>query len=64
MHPEIWGTIKSVYLAGAVIAVIITLPISKDPSWIIRIFCSLLIGLTWPMSLPIVLLMWIIVRNG
>ncbi|EEP98348.1 GhoT/OrtT family toxin [Yersinia ruckeri] len=39
-----------------VISILITFFASVDPSWKIRIFAALLIGLTWPMSLPVVLL--------
>ncbi|AKA37415.1 GhoT/OrtT family toxin [Yersinia ruckeri] len=51
-----WIALKTIYWVGMVISILITFFASVDPSWKIRIFTALLIGLTWPMSLPVVLL--------
>ncbi|AUQ42931.1 GhoT/OrtT family toxin [Yersinia ruckeri] len=51
-----WIALKTIYWVGMVISILITFFASVDPSWKIRIFAALLIGLTWPMSLPVVLL--------
>ncbi|CNE97387.1 GhoT/OrtT family toxin [Yersinia nurmii] len=51
-----WIALKMIYWVGMTLSTIITLMASVDPSWKIRVFTALLIGLTWPMSLPVVLL--------
>ncbi|ANI31866.1 membrane protein [Yersinia entomophaga] len=51
-----WIALKMIYWVGMALSTVITLVTSVDPSWKIRIFTALLIGLTWPMSLPVVLL--------
>ncbi|OAT53676.1 GhoT/OrtT family toxin [Providencia heimbachae] len=35
---------------------LITLLLTKDPSFCMRLLSALLIGFTWPMSLPVVLM--------
>ncbi|WP_409307151.1 GhoT/OrtT family toxin [Pectobacterium sp. B1J-3] len=55
-HHSVWELIKLIYFIGFVISMLVTLLLSKDKSWFIRILASLLIGLTWPLSFPVVLL--------
>ncbi|ELZ5938867.1 GhoT/OrtT family toxin [Providencia stuartii] len=45
-----------VYGIGGVCSALITLRLTKDPNIVMRLLSALLIGVTWPMSLPIVLL--------
>ncbi|STQ71112.1 GhoT/OrtT family toxin [Hafnia alvei] len=58
MYPAAWAFIKTVYLIGSVISALLTFKACADPSLKIRLFTAILIGLTWPMSFPIVLLFW------
>ncbi|WP_411704633.1 GhoT/OrtT family toxin [Edaphovirga cremea] len=51
-----WDVIKTVYFFGFAFSVLFTLLVSRDNSFLIRLFTSTLIGLTWPLSLPVVLL--------
>ncbi|MEI9532918.1 GhoT/OrtT family toxin [Moellerella wisconsensis] len=44
-----------IYGIGGVISALITLLLTKD-SFLIRLLSALLIGFSWPMSLPVVLL--------
>nr|WP_314266850.1 GhoT/OrtT family toxin [uncultured Moellerella sp.] len=44
-----------IYGIGGVCSALITLLVTKDPSFPIRLLSAVLIGLTWPMSLPVVL---------
>ncbi|KML69954.1 membrane protein [Pectobacterium carotovorum subsp. carotovorum ICMP 5702] len=43
-------------MIGFVVSLIVTFLLSKDKSLFIRFFASLIVGLTWPMSFPVVLL--------
>ena len=45
-----------IYGIGGVTSILITLLVTKDPSFCMRLFSALLIGITWPMSLPVVLM--------
>ncbi|EKT62056.1 GhoT/OrtT family toxin [Providencia burhodogranariea] len=45
-----------VYGIGGVCSALITLLVTKDPDILMRLLSALLIGLTWPMSFPVVLL--------
>ncbi|MCV9877743.1 GhoT/OrtT family toxin [Brenneria izbisi] len=55
-HSSVWEIIKLVYFIGFAISLLVTLRLSKDKSWSIRLLAALLIGLTWPLSFPVVLL--------
>lgn len=55
-----WEYLKLIYLGGSVVSAIITFLVSRDPSMKIRLLCTLLIALTWPLSLPLVLMMLLI----
>ncbi len=50
-----WEVIKTIYWGGLGIAVLLTLLVSRDTIKI-RLLTSGIIGFTWPMSLPVVLL--------
>ncbi|WP_229746459.1 GhoT/OrtT family toxin [Hafnia psychrotolerans] len=50
-----WEVIKTIYWGGFVLAVIFTLLMSRG-TFKIRLLTSGIIGLTWPMSFPVVLL--------
>ncbi|MBP6120858.1 MULTISPECIES: GhoT/OrtT family toxin [Providencia] len=45
-----------IYGIGGVCSMLITLLLTKDPSFCMRLLSALLIGFTWPMSLPVVLM--------
>ncbi|EKT58459.1 GhoT/OrtT family toxin [Providencia sneebia] len=49
-------SILLIYGIGAVCSALITLLVTKDPNIFMRLLSALLIGLTWPMTLPVVLL--------
>jgi hypothetical protein len=51
-----WDVIKTTYFSGLAFSVLFTLWVSRDSSFLIRLLASALIGLTWPLSLPVVLL--------
>ncbi|TCV98287.1 GhoT/OrtT family toxin [Biostraticola tofi] len=51
-----WEVIERIYLIGLVVATIVTYLLSHDPSIKVKLFTAKIIGLTWPMSLPVVLL--------
>ncbi|MGK2889133.1 MAG: GhoT/OrtT family toxin [Candidatus Malihini olakiniferum] len=55
-HYVIWEFIKHAYLFGAIIATVITFLLSRDKSLLMRFMASILTGLTWPLSFPLVLL--------
>ncbi|MBG6244554.1 MULTISPECIES: GhoT/OrtT family toxin [unclassified Symbiopectobacterium] len=55
-HHAVWEFIKHAYLLGAIIAMVITFLLSRDKSLLMRFLASILIGLTWPLSFPLVLL--------
>lgn len=50
-----WEAIKTIYWGGLALAAIFTLLVSRDTIKI-RLLTSGIIGLTWPMSLPVVML--------
>ncbi|WP_072034318.1 GhoT/OrtT family toxin [Pectobacterium fontis] len=55
-HHALWELIKLTYMIGFVVSLIVTFLLSKDKSLLIRFFASLIVGLTWPLSFPVVLL--------
>ncbi|RLM17722.1 hypothetical protein BIY29_18975 [Brenneria alni] len=55
-HQTLWELIKLIYFIGFAISILVTFLLSKDKSLTIRFLTSLLIGLTWPLSFPVVLL--------
>ncbi|GKW14594.1 GhoT/OrtT family toxin [Pectobacterium actinidiae] len=55
-HHSLWELIKLTYMIGFVVSLIVTFLLSKDKSLLIRFFASLIVGLTWPLSFPVVLL--------
>jgi len=50
-----WEVIKTIYWGGLALAAVFTLLVSRD-TFKIRLLTSALIGFTWPMSLPVVVL--------
>ncbi|CNH97715.1 MULTISPECIES: GhoT/OrtT family toxin [Yersinia] len=46
-----------IYAIGAIAATCIIFPLTRDQSLAIRLISSLLIGITWPLSLPVALLL-------
>ncbi|MEC5341111.1 GhoT/OrtT family toxin [Brenneria populi] len=55
-HQTLWESIKLIYCIGFVISLLVTFLLSRDNSLTIRVLTSLLIGVTWPLSFPVVLL--------
>ncbi|QWC50706.1 GhoT/OrtT family toxin [Pectobacterium atrosepticum] len=55
-HHSFWELIKLTYMIGFVVSLIVTFLLSKDKSLFIRFFASLIVGITWPLSFPVVLL--------
>lgn len=51
-----WEALKTIFLIGFALSALFTLLISRDSSFRIRLFTSGIIGLTWPLSFPVVLL--------
>ncbi len=51
-----WEALKTIFLIGFALSALFTLLISRDSSFKIRLFTSGIIGLTWPLSFPVVLL--------
>ncbi|WP_353242533.1 GhoT/OrtT family toxin [Providencia sp.] len=45
-----------IYGVGGLCAMLFTLFVTKDPSCIMRLLSALLIGFTWPITLPVVLM--------
>ncbi|MFB9995797.1 MULTISPECIES: GhoT/OrtT family toxin [Providencia] len=45
-----------IYGIGGVCSMLFTLLVTKDPNFYMRLLSAILIGLTWPMSLPVVLM--------
>ncbi|HEM6845311.1 GhoT/OrtT family toxin [Providencia rettgeri] len=43
-----------IYGIGGVCVMLFTLLVTKDPNCFMRLLSAILIGLTWPMTLPIV----------
>ncbi|TQI80764.1 uncharacterized protein DUF2566 [Serratia fonticola] len=52
---SLWVATQYCYLIGLLVSMIITYLVSRDTIKI-RIISALTIGLTWPLSLPVVLL--------
>ncbi|MDW5498518.1 GhoT/OrtT family toxin [Serratia proteamaculans] len=52
---SLWVTTKYFYLIGLLFSMIFTYLVSRD-TFRIRCICAVTIGLTWPLSLPVVLL--------
>ncbi|HHL2562179.1 TPA: GhoT/OrtT family toxin [Yersinia enterocolitica] len=46
-----------IYLFGAIVAIFIIFPLTRDQSLVVRGLSSLLIAITWPLSLPVALLL-------
>ncbi|QHB32416.1 GhoT/OrtT family toxin [Yersinia canariae] len=46
-----------IYLIGIIASTCIIFPLTRDQSWVVRALSSLLIGITWPLSLPVALLL-------
>ncbi|QQG26972.1 GhoT/OrtT family toxin [Pectobacterium carotovorum] len=55
-HHSLWELIILTYTIGFAVSLIVTFLLSKDKSLLIRFLASLMIGLTWPLSFPVVLL--------
>ncbi|MBJ7221145.1 GhoT/OrtT family toxin [Brenneria sp. L3-3C-1] len=55
-NQPVWELIKLIYFIGFAISTLVTFLLSKDKSLAIRLLASLLIGFTWPLSFPVVLL--------
>ncbi|MBC3218208.1 GhoT/OrtT family toxin [Serratia fonticola] len=52
---SLWEITQYVYFIGLLVSMIITFLVSRD-TLPIRMLSALIIGLTWPLSLPVVLL--------
>lgn len=52
---SLWVVTLYVYFIGLLVSMIFTFLVSRD-TLTIRLLSALLIGLTWPLSLPVVLL--------
>lgn len=52
---SLWEVTQYVYFIGLLVSMIITFLVSRD-TLLIRLLSALIIGLTWPLSLPVVLL--------
>ncbi|AIJ10014.1 MULTISPECIES: GhoT/OrtT family toxin [Edwardsiella] len=59
MHPEIWSFIKTAYCVGVLFCAFVTFFATKDPSMKIRLLSAVMVGLTWPMSFPLVVVFWL-----
>ncbi|MGJ7382704.1 GhoT/OrtT family toxin [Morganella morganii] len=46
----------TIYATGGLLSFILTFFLTKDPNPFFRLLSCLLIALTWPMSLPVVIL--------
>ncbi|MBT9431085.1 GhoT/OrtT family toxin [Candidatus Sodalis endolongispinus] len=51
-----WQLLVASYLTGIAVTASLTFFFSRDPSLGIRLLCAALIGLTWPLSFPLVLI--------
>ncbi|CNL46857.1 GhoT/OrtT family toxin [Yersinia proxima] len=47
----------SIYVVGVIISTFIIFPLTRDQSLVVRCLSSFLIGITWPLSLPVALLL-------
>ncbi len=52
---SLWVVTQYVYVIGLIVSMIFTFLVSRD-TLAIRLLSALIIGLTWPLSLPVVLL--------
>lgn len=52
---SLWVVTQYVYVIGLIVSMIFTFLVSRD-TVTIRLLSALIIGLTWPLSLPVVLL--------
>ncbi|MEG0280555.1 MAG: GhoT/OrtT family toxin [Morganella sp. (in: enterobacteria)] len=48
--------VLTIYATGGLFSFILTFFLTKDPNPLFRLLSCLLIALTWPMSLPVVIL--------
>ena len=55
-HHSVWEFIKIVYLGGVVISMAVTFLVSRDKQLLMRLLAAALVGITWPLSFPVVLL--------
>ncbi len=55
-HHHLWEMIKTIYFTGFFLSLVFTFFVSKDRSMLIRLLCAIVIGLTWPMSFPVVVM--------
>ncbi|MGM3176130.1 GhoT/OrtT family toxin [Dickeya lacustris] len=53
-HHHLWEMIRTLYFIGLPVSMLFTLLMSRDNSWMMRILASILIGITWPLSFPVV----------
>lgn len=51
-----WQILVTSYLAGIAVTIWLTYFFSRAPSLGIRLLCAALIGLTWPLIFPLVLI--------
>ncbi|AJC66796.1 MULTISPECIES: GhoT/OrtT family toxin [Dickeya] len=54
-HHHLWEMIRTLYFLGLAVSMIFTFFMSKDNSLIMRFLASILIGITWPLSFPVVI---------
>ncbi|WJV52135.1 GhoT/OrtT family toxin [Pectobacteriaceae bacterium CE70] len=55
LHHNLWEIMEYVYFIGLVVSMLFTFLMSRDNSLFIRFLAALIIGLTWPLSFPVVL---------
>ncbi|ACZ76427.1 MULTISPECIES: GhoT/OrtT family toxin [Dickeya] len=54
-HHHLWEMIRTLYFLGLAVSMIFTFFMSKDNSLIMRFLAAILIGVTWPLSFPVVI---------
>ncbi|WP_080649072.1 MULTISPECIES: GhoT/OrtT family toxin [Dickeya] len=54
-HHHLWEMIRTLYFLGLAASMIFTFFMSKDNSLIMRFLAAILIGVTWPLSFPVVI---------
>ncbi|MBP2844182.1 GhoT/OrtT family toxin [Dickeya oryzae] len=54
-HHHLWEMIRTLYFLGFAVSMIFTFFMSKDNSLIMRFLAAILIGITWPLSFPVVI---------
>ncbi|ATO33696.1 Orphan toxin OrtT [Dickeya dianthicola] len=54
-HHHLWEMIRTLYFLGLSVSVLFTFFMSKDNSLTMRFLASILIGATWPLSFPVVI---------